>query len=207
MVNVVQCPLSRNAKWRYRPKADFQVDRKRNLAFVLSKGHDAGGASVVTPTLATRRHEGMESFGARCLLLRADDEPVDLAPVARRQCFVEGPSGLVLLELVDLSGRELRKFLLLVRGGSRPGLSSKGEDLQACLSHSPGGLEFRHALDVDRAPIRVWLARGEPDLVVVLVDARADAVNPAKAQRLVYGLRPSQRCLTCVSLDEADHQF
>ncbi len=45
-------------------------------------------------------------------------------------------------------------------------------------------------LGVHRAPRAARLARGETDLIAVVVDALANAINPAKAERFLDRLGP-----------------
>src|SRR5262249_53982267 len=62
-------------------------------------------------------------------------------------------------------------------------------------------------VDVDLAPDAGRFARGEADGVGLVVEALADAVDPAEAQGLVDGLRPGHAGAAAVSLVEADEEL
>ncbi len=64
-----------------------------------------------------------------------------------------------------------------------------------------------HPLDVHHAPVAPAPPRGETDLVTVVVDRSAEAINPAHAERFVDRFRPGDRGTAGVFLVEADPEF
>jgi hypothetical protein len=68
-------------------------------------------------------------------------------------------------------------------------------------------LELGDPLGVLLAPDTAWLARAEADLVAVVVDSLANAVDPAEAQGLIHGFVPVDARPAGVLLVEADEEL
>src|SRR5688500_6718402 len=110
------------------------------------------------------------------------------------------------LELLLVPGGELGRPLL-VGIATRPFLIAVLEDAPAGGPHPPCLLELRDAPDIDEAPVASGPARREADRVAVLVQALADAVDPADAEGLVHGLRPGDAGLARSPLVVPDPQL
>ena len=85
-------------------------------------------------------------------------------------------------------------------------LGSSLERGKAGRLQSSFGLENGNPLDVDRAPVRVPLARRKADLVAIIVDAMAHTVYPAGAEGLIHRFRPGNARAARAALHETDHQ-
>src|SRR5205085_7707954 len=99
-------------------------------------------------------------------------------------------------------------------GDQRGGVALRGIDTGAVpvlrvradtrVGHPAVGGERGEAGDIDRGPDAAPAARGEADAVGLVIDAVADAVDPAEAERLVARLRPGDRGRAGGLLAEAD---
>ena len=102
---------------------------------------------------------------------------------------------------------EHRRRLLFVRVDGRSLLGA------GCERQVPGGcdeafgVEFAEPPCIDRAPDTAGATWGEADAVALGVDAAADTVDPAEAQRLVDGLRPRDAGLARALLEVPDDQL
>src|SRR5262249_12035043 len=135
------------------------------------------------------RDQRGETALSRLLLLRAG-HPVRGEPlVVRSLGTVELPGLPVGLDLL-LVARPEAGGLALDRAGARPLRVGLRERREPGRRHAALLLQHGHALDVHVAPDALRLARREPDAIARRVDAVADAVDPAEAQRLVDRLRP-----------------
>src|SRR5438477_11490573 len=67
--------------------------------------------------------------------------------------------------------------------------------------------ELVRAIDVHRAPDASAAARREPDRVADIVDAFADPVDPAIAQRRVDRFRPCHRWMSGAALMKTDEKL
>src|ERR1700722_1695982 len=136
-----------------------------------------------------------------------DDSPNHLMPISGGLRLEELPCGFVFSKASLFAWLELRSLLLLVRIYLRFPFATERIGLQACLAHPSFAPEYAHPLDIDRAPDRLRFSRREADLVGMLVDALANAVDPAEAKRCIDRLGPAQTWAPRAALVVADDEF
>src|SRR5262249_28754085 len=146
-----------------------------------------------------------EALLARRFALRAH-QPERADPlVPRRLRAEELPGGAVGAELALVGRREPLRAVLVgvqpraLRGAGAHRLEPRGP-------HPARGLERLRAPDVDRAPDALRPARREPDREAVVVEAAADPIDPAEAERLVQRVGVGHAAIAGVDLEDADQQ-
>src|SRR5580704_3167095 len=148
-----------------------------------------------------------QALASGVFFFRANDPPAADFLIPGRLVAEEFPGRRMAAKLFLIRCRQLSGFSLLV--GVDLGVISvplcKGR--QACGVHEAQGGELGGASNVDCAPDTSRLARGKPNLVADFVDAFADAVDPAEAERAVDCFRPRDAGPSGAPLLKADPKF
>src|SRR5579859_2335516 len=115
------------------------------------------------------------------------DHPPDGGTLVRGRLRLEvGPRGSVGAELALV--RSTQRMLILLEGiDARARFGAPGKGRQPRWAHAPLRGQFAHPRDVHRAPDAGGLARRETGRIALGVQGSTHAVNPAEAQRLIYG--------------------
>ncbi len=140
----------------------------------------------------------------RLFLLGADD-PISAHPLVPRSLRAEEfPSGFVCAKLLRLFTSELGALALFVRVDGRFFCVASGESLEAGVMHQALLCELLNKFDVNGAPGAGELARSEANHVAGFVEALSNAVDPAKAQRNLYGFGPGDAGLSGIFFVKAN---
>src|SRR5262249_50268235 len=143
----------------------------------------------------------------RLRTLRADDPVSRGPPVPRRLRVEEGRRFPVGAQPLLLILREARRRVALegVDAGALGGPCR--ERVLSGGTHPALLRQLLHLCDVDRAPDARRAARREADRVRRRAQAAAHAVDPAEAERLVYGLGPGDAGLAGFPLVKTDEEL
>src|SRR5262252_5894863 len=130
------------------------------------------------------RHEFFQPLQASFILPGADDPPADGFAVGGRLRLKESPGDLIRLQLPIVRFYQVHPSLF-VGVDARLVLFSGLIGFEAGRPHPTAFNERLSALNVDAAPDAAGLARREANGVAELVEALANAVDPAKTERFV----------------------
>src|SRR4029077_991699 len=126
-----------------------------------------------------------EALKSRLLFLGADHPVGGRSLVPRRLGSEEFPCIRIRAKLLLQIGMEFRRLSLLLGVNRRAVAVTLLESRAPCRMHQPQLCQFLRTLDVDCAPDTSWLAWSETDFVAVRVDAFANPIDPAEAERSI----------------------
>jgi len=158
------------------------------------------------PTAFRVLHQLREPTLAGFLLLRTHDPESHQSPVTGRLLLEEVPRSLIRLELPLQFWRQFARSVLK-RIHARPRCRARGKRFLARGHHATGLLQTLYVTDVDETPDTVWFSRRESLREAQFIHAFPDAINPAKAQRLVQRFCVGDADLTGILLVNAEPQF
>ena len=140
-----------------------------------------------------------------CLFPFGADDPIGADPLVPRGLGMEEvPGGLVGAKLPFLFTGEAGGLPLFVGVDAGFLFAASGEGLESGGMHQALLCELSDEVDIDRAPGASRLAGSEANGVAGFVEALANAVDPAKAQRNLYGFGPGDAGLSGIFFVEAD---
>src|SRR6266446_3464817 len=140
-------------------------------------------------------------------LFRADDPPSGHPLVPRSLRTEEFPSTFVFAKSLFLLSGKPGALPLLVGVNARLLCAACRKSFEACRMHQLHFCERLDALDVDRTPSASGPARSEANHVAGFIDALSNAVDPAEAEGLVYGIWPRDAGLPGTFFGEADEEL